>query len=474
MDAINSALTAVSDFLWGWPMIILLLGTHLFMTIRTGCIQKKLFTGIKLSVVKDPECSGDISQFQALTTALASTIGTGNIVGVGTAIALGGPGAVLWCWLTGILGIATKYAESLIGVKYRVKAKDGTMVGGAMYALERGLNMKWLGIMFALFAMFASFGIGNGVQINAIANILNQAFTSASEVSFSIAGYNISSINMLCGIIGAVLVAIVLYGGVKSISSVCEKLIPLMAALYVLGCIYILIYNRQYLGEAIVDIVTSAFSIKSVAAGGIGAGMMMACRYGIARGLFSNESGMGSAPIVAAAAQTRNPVRQALISSTGTFWDTVVVCLMTGLVLVSSIHANPAISATGNGSDLTFKAFTQIPYIGIFIIVIGIILFAFSTILGWAYYGERCVVYLMGTKSLKVYRFIFIAFLLIAPIVSLDAVWTMADILNALMAIPNIVAIWMLSKVIVDDTKHYLGNLDEIDRTEIPVIDKES
>lgn len=474
MDAINSALTAVSDFLWGWPMIILLLGTHLFMTIRTGCIQKKLFTGIKLSVVKDPECSGDISQFQALTTALASTIGTGNIVGVGTAIALGGPGAVLWCWLTGILGIATKYAESLIGVKYRVKAKDGTMVGGAMYALERGLNMKWLGILFALFAMFASFGIGNGVQINAIANILNQAFTSASEVSFSIAGYNISSINMLCGIIGAVLVAIVLYGGVKSISSVCEKLIPLMAALYVLGCIYILIYNRQYLGEAIVDIVTSAFSIKSVAAGGIGAGMMMACRYGIARGLFSNESGMGSAPIVAAAAQTRNPVRQALISSTGTFWDTVVVCLMTGLVLVSSIHANPNISAIGNGSDLTFKAFTQIPYIGIFIIVVGIVLFAFSTILGWAYYGERCVVYLMGTKSLKVYRFIFIAFLLIAPIVSLDAVWTMADILNALMAIPNIVAIWMLSKVIADDTKHYLRNLDEIDRTEIPVIDKES
>lgn len=472
MEMINSILTVVSDFLWGWPIIILLLGTHLFMTVRTGFIQKKLFTGIKLSVVKDPESDGDISQFQALTTALASTIGTGNIVGVGTAIALGGPGAVFWCWITGILGIATKYAESLIGVKYRVKAKDGTMVGGAMYALERGLNMKVLGILFALFAVLASFGIGNGVQINAIANIFNQAFTSSSSATFSIAGYDISLVNLLCGVIGAVLTAVVLYGGVKAISSVCEKLIPLMAALYVLGCIYILIYNRAYLLDAVMDIIQSAFSVKAAAAGGVGAGIMMACRYGIARGLFSNESGMGSAPIVAAAAQTRNPVRQALISSTGTFWDTVVVCLMTGLVLVSSIHANPEISIIGNGSDLTFKAFSQIPYVGIIIIVVGIVLFAFSTILGWAYYGERCVVYLMGTQALKFYRLLFVVFLVIAPIVSLDAVWTLADILNALMAIPNIIAIWLLNKVIADDTKHYLRNLDEIDRTEIPVIDK--
>ena len=468
----NDILTAVSDFLWGWPMIILLLGTHLFMTVRTGFIQRKLFTGIKLSVKKDSESSGDISQFQALTTALASTIGTGNIVGVGTAIALGGPGAVFWCWITGVLGIATKYAESLIGVKYRVKAKDGTMVGGAMYALERGLGLNWLGILFAVFAVLASFGIGNGVQVNAIANIFNEAFTPEEGLKFNLGNYQMDIIGLVCGVISAILVGIVLYGGVKSISRVCEKLIPLMAALYVLGCIYILIYNHQYIIPAIVDIFQSAFSIKSVAAGGIGAGMMMACRYGIARGLFSNESGMGSAPIVAAAAQTRNPVRQALISSTGTFWDTVVVCLMTGLVLISSMHANSAISTEQNGGDLTFKAFSQIPYIGVAVIVVGIVLFAFSTILGWAYYGERCVVYLLGTKALKFYRAIFIAIVLISPLITLDAIWTMADILNALMAIPNIIAIWMLNKVIADDTKHYLGNLDEIDRSPIPTIDR--
>ena len=468
----NAILTAVSDFLWGWPMIILLLGTHLFMTIRTGVIQRKLFTGIKLSIKKDPETQGDISQFQALTTALASTIGTGNIVGVGTAIALGGPGAVLWCWLTGILGIATKYAESLIGVKYRVKAKDGTMVGGAMYALERGLGIKCLAVLFALFAALATFGIGNGVQVNAIANIFNQAFAPEQGYKVSLFGQELDIIGILCGVVIAVVVGFVLYGGVKSISKVCEKLIPFMAVLYILGCIYILIYNHQYIVPAIVDIVQSAFSVKSAVAGGVGAGMMMACRYGIARGLFSNESGMGSAPIVAAAAQTRNPVRQALISSTGTFWDTVVVCLMTGLVLVSSMHSDASIATNGNGGDLTFKAFSQIPYVGVGVIVVGIVLFAFSTILGWAYYGERCIVYLMGTKALKVYRFIFILFVLVSPIISLDAVWTLADILNALMAIPNIIAIWLLNKVIADDTKHYLGNLDEIDRTPIPTIDK--
>lgn len=469
---LNAILKAVSDFLWGWPMIILLLGTHLFTTIRTGFIQKKILTGIKLSVKKDPATHGDISQFQALTTALASTIGTGNIVGVGTAIALGGTGAVLWCWLTGILGIATKYAESLIGVKYRVKAKDGSMVGGAMYALERGLNLKWLAVIFALFTAFASFGIGNGVQVNAIANIFNQAFTPDGGYRINIFGQSFDIVGVICGVVIAILVGVVLYGGVKSISKVCEKLVPFMAVLYVLGCIYILIYNHQYIVPAIADIVQSAFSIQSAVGGAVGGGMMLACRYGIARGLFSNESGMGSAPIVAAAAQTRNPVRQALISSTGTFWDTVIVCLMTGLVLVSSIQANPEISISGNGGDLTFKAFSQIPYVGVAIIVVGIVLFAFSTILGWAYYGERCVVYLVGTKALKFYRLLFVLFVLVSPLISLDAVWTLADILNALMAIPNIIAIWLLNKVIVNDTRHYLGHLDEIDRSPIPTIDK--
>lgn len=460
MDKFSQLVTWVDGKVWGWGMILLLLGTHLFMTVRTGFIQRKTITkGIKLSVSKEPDADGEVSQFGALATALASTIGTGNIIGVGTAVALGGPGAVLWCWLTGVFGIATKYSESLIAVKYRVKTEDGRMQGGAMYALERGLHMRWLGLIFAVFAGFASFGIGCATQVNAIATVCNE---------------NLHINKAVVGIIIGVLTAVVIFGGIKSIARVCERLVPFMALFYVLGCIVILGINYDYIIPAITTICRLAFQPGAAAGGLVGSGIMLAMRYGVARGLFSNESGMGSAPIAAAAAQTRNPVRQALVSSTGTFWDTVVVCLMTGLVLVSTIMKNPAINANEitDGGVLTSLAFDQIPIIGPLILVVGIISFAFSTILGWAYYGERCVEYFAGKKGLIPYRVLYIAVAVIAPVVALDVVWDIADILNALMAIPNLIAVLLLSPVIVKETKKYLDNLDAKDDTEIPVIKK--
>lgn len=460
MEKFSQLVTWVDGKVWGWGMILLLLGTHLFMTVRIGFIQRKTITkGIKLSVSKEPDADGEVSQFGALATALASTIGTGNIIGVGTAVALGGPGAVLWCWLTGVFGIATKYSESLIAVKYRVKTEDGRMQGGAMYALERGLHMRWLGLIFAVFAGFASFGIGCATQVNAIATVCNE---------------NLHINKAVVGIIIDVLTAVVIFGGIKSIARVCERLVPFMALFYVLGCIVILGINYDYIIPAITTICRLAFQPGAAAGGLVGSGIMLAMRYGVARGLFSNESGMGSAPIAAAAAQTRNPVRQALVSSTGTFWDTVVVCLMTGLVLVSTIMKNPAINANEitDGGVLTSLAFDQIPVIGPLILVVGIISFAFSTILGWAYYGERCVEYFAGKKGLIPYRVLYIAVAVIAPVVALDVVWDIADILNALMAIPNLIAVLLLSPVIVKETKKYLDNLDAKDDTEIPVIKK--
>ena len=457
-DKIYGVIQSVDDFVWGWGMIVLLLGTHIFMTIRTGFIQRKTITkGIPLSVAKKEDADGEVSQFGALATALASTIGTGNIIGVGTAIALGGPGAVLWCWLTGVFGMATKYAESLIAVKYRVKTADGRMQGGAMYALDRGLHMKWLGIIFAVFAGFASFGIGCATQVNAIAEVCST---------------NLGIDPWIIGVVVAVLTAFVIFGGIKSIASVCEKLVPFMALFYVIGCLIILGINYDYIIPAIQTICRLAFTKGAAAGGLVGGGIRLAIQYGVARGLFSNESGMGSAPIAAAAARTKNPVRQALVSSTGTFWDTVVVCLMTGLVLVSTIMKNPAINADQitDGGELTTLAFGQIPYFGPFILVVGIITFAYSTILGWAYYGERCVEYFSGKWGLIPYKVLYIAVALIAPVLALDLVWKIADILNALMAIPNLIAVLLLSPVIVKETKKYVNDLDAVDDTPVPVV----
>ena len=458
-EKIYAVVQSIDDAVWGWGMILLLLGTHIFMTFRTKGIQRKLGTGIRLSVTRDEEAEGEVSQFGALTTALAATIGTGNIIGVGTAIALGGPGAVLWCWLTGVFGIATKYSESLISVKYRVKTRDGRMQGGAMYALERGLNMKWLGVLFAFFGGFAAFGIGCATQVNAIATVCYE---------------NLSIPKWVIGVAVGILVALVIFGGIKSIASVCEKLVPFMAILYVAGCIVILCYNYDYILPALKTIVSLAFQPGAAAGGLVGGGIMQAMHYGVARGLFSNESGMGSAPIASAAAQTRNPVRQALVSSTGTFWDTVVVCAMTGIVLVSSIMKNPSIDMSGvtDGGILTTLAFDQIPVVGPFILVAGIISFAFSTVLGWAYYGERCVEYFAGKKILIPYRVLYILVAVVAPILSLNLIWLIADILNALMAIPNLIAVLLLSPLVAAETKKYINNLDARDDTPVPYRDE--
>ena len=446
MERLNEILTEVSGLLWGWPMIILLLGTHVYLTIILRFPQRKIFTAIRLSVKRDATATGDVSQFGSLATALAATIGTGNIIGVATAIALGGPGAVLWCWLTGVFGISTKYAEGLLAIKYRVKTKHGKMIGGPMYALEHGLGWKWLAVLFAVFTALASFGIGNTVQANAIATVAHET-------------YNIDPV--VTGAVVCLLTGAVVLGGVKSIARVCGLLVPFMAFFYVLGCIYILCVNAPYLWPALKLIVLSAFQPDAAGGGFVGSTVMMAARYGIARGLFSNESGMGSAPIVAAAAQTRNPVRQALVSSSGTFWDTVVICAMTGLVIVSSVLAYPDIDFS-NGATLTKAAFSKIPVVGTPLLTFGLLTFAFSTILGWCYYGERAVEYLRGRRWVICYRVAYIAAVFLGSVTGLSLVWNLADCMNALMAIPNLLSLLFLSGVIVHETRKYLwrGQLD--------------
>ncbi|MBP6916350.1 MAG: sodium:alanine symporter family protein [Syntrophaceae bacterium] len=448
MQAFHDFIIWLNGYLWGPPILVLLFGTHLFLTFRLRFIQRYVGLGIKLSFKKDTSGEGDVSQFGALTTALAATIGTGNIVGVATAVTLGGPGAVLWMWLTGVFGISTKYSEALLAVKYRVKTSDGTMLGGPMYALEKGLKMKWLAVLFCIFTAIASFGIGNMTQANSIS---------------ALAGNTLNLSPYITGVMMTILVGIVIIGGIKSIARVCEKLVPFMAICYVIGCLIILALNANYIVPAIALIVKSAFTPHAAGGGFIGATVLMATRYGIARGMFSNESGLGSAPIAAAAAQTKNPIRQALVSATGTFWDTVVICLMTGLVLVTTIMKYPNISEGLNGAEVTNAAFSQIPVIGPIVLTVGLFTFVYSTILGWSYYGERGVEYLFGKKGIKPYRILFTLGVFVGATASLPLVWDFSDAANALMAIPNLVALLLLSGVIVKETKEYLWehNLDK-------------
>ena len=453
IDGLNQFFSDLSNLLWGWPMIILLLGTHIYLTIILRFPQRHIFKAIRLSIKRDHEATGDVSQFASLATALAATIGTGNIIGVATAIALGGPGAVLWCWLTGVFGISTKYAEGLLAIKYRKKKNDGKIIGGPMFALEYGLGWKWLAILFAIFTACAAFGIGNTVQANAIATLTHETY----QISPFITGA------FVCFMTGAVVL-----GGVKSIARVCSLLVPFMALFYVLGCIYIIGVNIAYVLPAIKLIIVSAFSPQAAGGGFVGTTVMMAARFGIARGLFSNESGLGSAPIVAAAAQTRNPVRQALVSSSGTFWDTVIICAMTGIVIVSSVLAYPDITFD-NGAVLTKVAFSKIPVVGTPLLTFGLLTFAFSTILGWCYYGERAIEYLKGRKWVLGYRIIYIIAVFLGSVMNLGIVWNIADCMNALMAIPNLISLLALSGIIVHETRKYLwrGRLDKTEETSV-------
>lgn len=454
MDSFAKIVSTIDGWVWGWPLLILLFGTHLFLTFRLKFIQRHIGTAIKLSVTKDELAAGDVSQFSALATSLAATIGTGNIVGVATAIALGGPGAVLWTWLTGVFGIATKYSESLLAVKYRVKTADGTMAGGPMYVLEYGLKNKPLAIAFALFGSVAAFGIGNTVQANSISTMMFNQFQVPTWTT---------------GLILAILTGIVIIGGVKRIASVCDKLVPFMAVFYVIGCIIILGMTYKTIPATIALIFKDAFTGQAAVGGFAGSTVMMAARYGVARGLFSNESGLGSAPIVAAAAQTRNSVRQALVSSTGTFWDTVIVCAITGITIINAGVWNQGL----DGGALTNAAFANIGAIGPIVLTIGLLTFVFSTILGWSYYGEKCVEYLFRTKKAVLpYRVLYTIAIFFGAVMSLSLVWDLADLFNGLMAVPNLISLIALSGVIVKETKEYLwdNNLDKVDNEVIKEI----
>jgi AGCS family alanine or glycine:cation symporter len=445
MEEFTKLLDQIAGWVWGPPMLILLFGTHLYLTVRLRFIQRYMGKAIRISLERESEGEGDVSQFGALTTALAATIGTGNIVGVATAVASGGPGAVLWMWLTGVFGIATKYAEALLSVKYRVTAANGTMAGGPMYVLERGLKSRPLGLLFAALTAVSAFGIGNTVQANSIATLCRDTLGISPWIS---------------GGIMTALTALVILGGIQSIAAVCERLVPFMAIFYVAGCLIILALNAAHIPATIGLIVSSAFTGQAAVGGFLGAGVREAMRYGVARGLFSNESGLGSAPIVAAAAQTKNPVRQALVSSTGTFWDTVVVCLMTGLVVVQSGEWTQGMS----GAALTHKAFSDLPVVGPIVLTIGLITFVFSTILGWAYYGEKACEYLFGTGSIVVYRVLWVIAVMAGSVAPLPVVWSGADITNALMAIPNLISLILLAHVVVDETRTHLWSEDASER----------
>lgn len=451
MESLTALVSACSNFIWGVPMLVMLFGTHLFLTVRLRLVQRHIPRAIRLSISPDEGSQGEISQFGALATALAATIGTGNIIGVSTAIALGGPGAVLWCWLTGVFGIATKYGEALLAVKYRTRGKTGAIVGGPMYTIERGLGWKWLAVIFAAFTVLATFGAGCTVQSHAITDVIHTTFGVAPALS---------------GLVVTAITAVVILGGVKAIAKVCEKLVPFMSLFYILGCIAILVLNAPYLGEALVLIVKSAFGFQQIACGFVGGAMMAACRYGMARGLFSNESGLGTAPIAAATAQTKNPVRQALVSMTGTFWDTVIVCAMTGIVVVSSMIKQPQLYEGASDDAMTRLAFANLPA-GQIVLALALSVFAFTTILGWSYYGERCVEYLFGPKGIPVYRLVFLVVLFIGAVANLDLVWSFADLMNGLMAFPNLISVLLLSGVIVAETRHYLweDRLDEQSET---------
>ena len=468
---IYTTLQNIDAFVWGPWMIALLLGSHIFLTIRTGFIQRKLPQAIRMSVTKDEDAEGDVSQFGALVTALAGTIGTGSIVGVATAILAGGPGAVFWMWITGVFGIATKYAETYAAVKYRVKDHNGEMLGGAMYAWERAFKTEdgkipWyakLGaVSFAAFAVIATIGTGSAVQSAAMTGIIQSSLPGIPA--------------WVIALIIAVLVSLVIFGGVKSISHVCEKLVPIMAVAYALGCVIIMIFNVDFIGPALLLIVQSAFTAKAAFGGAVGSGIMVALQFGCARGLFSNESGLGSAPIVAAAAATKNPARQALVAMTGTFWSTVVICAITGIVLVSTMLAHPEIVTSGSikeGAELASVAFSTIPYLGTPILVVGMISFAYSTILGWSYYGNRCVTYLFGSRAVIPYQVVYVVVGFLGAVGVGDLVWLVSDIGNALMAVPNIIMVLLLSGMIARETKYYVhdGNLDEDYDQDVPVIE---
>ncbi|MCQ1534855.1 sodium:alanine symporter family protein [Methanosarcina sp. KYL-1] len=449
---IISLLNSIDSLVWGPPLLILLVGTGAYLTIRLKFLQvSKLPLALKdvaRSRKVDKRAQGDVSSFAALCTALSATIGTGNIVGVATAIAKGGPGALFWMWLAAFFGMATKYAEALLAVKYRTVDENGQMSGGPMYYIKNGLGHKsYSGILAKLFAFFgicaASLGVGTFTQVNAI--------VKSVEMTFGVPGVDTA-------VVVALLVALVTIGGIKSISRVAQLLVPFMAIAYVLGCLVVIAFNIENLPAALALVVKSAFTPTAASGGFLGAGVMLAIQMGVARGIFSNESGLGSAPIAAAAAKVREPAKQGLISMTGTFFDTIVICSMTGLTLILS---GAWTSGASEAAYMTNNAFSAVlPTAGTYIVTIGLIFFAFTTILGWNYYGERCTEYLVGVKGILPYKAVYVFLVAAGGFLSIEAVWIIADIFNGLMAFPNLIALLALSGVVVKETEKYLKSLE--------------
>ncbi len=440
-------LNAIDSFVWGPPLLVLLIGTGLMLTVRLHLLQVfRLPRALKLIFTAKNQGDGDVDSFKALCTALAATVGTGNIVGVATAIHAGGPGAIFWMWMAAFVGMATKYAEGCLAVKYRTVDKNGDISGGPMYYIENGLGKKFkpLAFLFAFFGVLvAFFGIGTFAQVNSIVEIMNLATNVPVEYT---------------AVVLTIVVAAVTIGGLQSISKVASKIVPAMAIVYVISTVGFLIAFYDRVPAAIEQIIVCAFTPTAAAGGFLGATVLMAMRNGVARGVFSNESGLGSAPIVAAAAKTKWPAEQGLISMTGTFIDTIIICTLTGLVIVVS----GAWTGDLNGAALTNSAFLQAyPAWGSMILCIGLTLFAFTTILGWNYYGERCVEYLVGVKGIMPYRVIFIVLVACGAFIKLDVIWVLADIVNGLMAIPNLIALIGLSGVVVAETKKYYAHLQE-------------
>lgn len=440
-------LNQIDSFVWGPPLLMLLVGTGIWLTVRLGVLQVvRLPRALTLIFTSKNDGSGDVNSFQSLMTALAATVGTGNIVGVATALKAGGPGALFWMWLAAFFGMATKYAEGLLAVKYRSVDKNGNIAGGPMYYIEKGLGEKYrpLAVLFALFGVLcAYFGIGTFAQVNSIVEITQLAAGIPVEYT---------------GIVLTVLVSAITLGGLKSIARVAGKLVPTMALLYLIITAGILIFNIDALPAAIASVIESAFTPTAATGGFLGATVMMALRNGVARGVFSNESGLGSAPIVAAAAKTKWPAEQGLISMTGTFIDTIIICTLTGLSLI----VTGAWSGEFNGAAMTQQAFVSVyGNLGSLLLMIGLSLFAFTTILGWNYYGERCIEYLLGVKAILPYRLIFIGLIACGPFLKLEAIWVLADIVNGLMAIPNLIALLGLTGVIIAETKRYFDYIKQ-------------
>lgn len=437
-------LLSINNFIWGPTLLILLVGTGIYFTVKLKLIQiSKLRLAFKYVFSKDEiegeDIEGDVSSFAALCTALSSTIGTGNIVGVATAVVAGGPGAILWMWIAAFFGMATKYAEGVLAIKFREIDENGEMAGGPMYYIEKGLGSKLLAKAFAIFGVgVALLGIGTFGQVKSIAD--------AAKLSFNVP-------TIVTAVVVTVVVTLVTLGGIKRISKVSETIVPFMAIMYIIGVLIVLILNIRLIPEALVLILKSAFNPRAAFGGATGVSILMVMQRGIGRGVFSNEAGLGSAPIAAAAARTKEPVRQGLISMIGTFIDTIIICTLTGLAIVITNSYNLGL----DGASVTTSAFqSALPIIGTYIVNIGLIFFAFTTIIGWNYYGERCIQYLWGVKAIRPYKYIFIAFVAIGPFLSLDMIFIIADIFNGLMALPNLIGLIGLRDIVINETKQII------------------